>query len=425
MKINIENFLLVLFLIVLVFSNIYFVTPNSDTYLHYLVSKMIMKNPSILWEPHETEFLGGGQLLDINIYTSVTPLPNILYAFLFLIGIGPKIIDIISIIGIAYFLFKLDKRAIPFLFLSFLFIRISIFGGHDLLLLFLMLGIIYFFERKPKIAAIFAGFCPLVKTTGFIILGAFILSLFIFKRKEIFTKNFYKNKFFIAFLISILIIFPWYLRNFIFFDGDILATLTGQSYSRIVEGEEWLKTGIQAIQPERYWWDASGYYPLPIDILFYIGLLFTAINFYRERKFDKELLFIIIFAVFYFSVQALNIQTLMSIRYILPIFPLLALQITKGVSEKYLKYFYVFCLIMLVFFMYNIPKYSFNTLDAQLTPVCNQAKAIVDYEPVYVKFLHNWFLIYKCDFNAVSEEQSIWTVDLEKGEVYKTNRSLS
>ncbi|MEM3063054.1 MAG: hypothetical protein QW303_05890, partial [Nitrososphaerota archaeon] len=48
-------------------------------------------------------------------------------------------------------------------------------------------------------------------------------------------------------------------------------------------------TGVQSTQPERYWWDTSGFYPLPIDLLFYIGIIFTIYNIFNKRGNRLEL----------------------------------------------------------------------------------------------------------------------------------------
>jgi len=111
----------------------------------------------------------------------------------------------------------------------------------------------------------------------------------------------------------------------------------------------------------------------------------------------------------------------MSWRYILSIFPFLAIQIAQRLNEKQLKLLYIFCLLILLFWSINIPKYSFNQLDIAIEPICKEVKTKIDYEPVYVNAFHNWYVIYKCDLNATIQDDSKWTLDFEKGQLYLTN----
>jgi hypothetical protein len=92
-------------------------------------------------------------------------------------------------------------------------------------------------------------------------------------------------------------------------------------------------------------------------------------------------------------------------------------------NEKYLKYSFVFCLIAFVLFSSYLPKYSFNQYDATLQPVFEQIKSAIDYEPVYVNAFHLWFIVYRYDLNATTQNESKWTLDIEKGQLYLTNKT--
>jgi hypothetical protein len=386
------------------------------------MSRQILRYPGFLWKNNltaGTPYLVSSQTSTFNY----PPLLHLNYAFLFLLDLSPKILDILSILLIGYFLYKMEKKAIPLMFLSFLFVRLSFLGGIDIFLLALVVISIYFFEKKPEISGIFAGLTLLVKGTSFLFFGGWLLSILIFKRKEIFNKRFYKNKFFIAIILSFVVFSTWYLRNFILFNGDILATLFGFKSSDVSRLESWLGTGIQQNQPEKYWFDTTGFYPLPIDLLFYIGIIFTIFSFYKTRKFGKEHLLILIFVAAYIVSQAISFNFIMTIRYYLPIFPLLAIQIIRGFPEKYLKFLYLFCIIILIFWIYNLPKYSFNQFDLMIGPICEEVKNKIDFEPVFVKAFHDWFVIYKCDLNATTELDSKWILNLDQGQLYLTNKT--
>jgi hypothetical protein len=421
MKIEIEKLLFVIYLIVLVAVTIYFVTPSSDNYYYYLIGRYISRDPSFLWS---TNLTGSEYLLSSQSpFLTVPPLTQIIYAFLFLFNLPPSIVDVLSILVIGYILWKINKKAIPFLFISFLFIKAAAFGGLDIFIIALALSSFYFFDRRPLLSGFFAGLCPLVKGTGFIFLFSYFVAIMVFKRNEIFRKDFYKSKFFVAMIVSILVLSPWYLRNFIFFKGDIIGTLTGATPGTIASEEQTLKSGFQQTQPERYWWDTSGFYPLPIDLLFYAGLVFVIINLYKNRKLELEHIFIIIYALAYFTMQILDIRFLMTIRHYMPIFPLLAIQMTKGFRERYLKFAYIICLVMLAFFVLSLPKYSFNQYNTVVEPACKQINSAIDSQPVFVNAFHGWFVTYKCDLNTTIINESKWTLDFEQGRLYLTNKT--
>ncbi|MEM5778161.1 MAG: hypothetical protein QXD43_00170 [Candidatus Aenigmatarchaeota archaeon] len=423
MKINLERIMITTFLLVFTTFSIYTITSSSDTYQHYIISKEILKNPNFLWTGENifltsTTFGKEGK----NIIYAYPPFIHLIYAFFLLFNIPFKILNIVMIFIIGLSLWLLERKSIFFMFLSFLFVRSVAFGGEDLFLLILTLLCYYFFDKRPILSGIFAGLAPLVKGIGFFILFSYFLSVLIFKNKEIIKKDFYKNDYFLSFILMILILLPWYLRNFILFKGDLFGTIVGQSLKTIGYSEQLIETGFQATQPERYWWDTSGFYPLPIDLLFYTGIIFTFFNIFKKRKIELEHIFIIIFISFYFISQALNFSFLMTIRYQLSIFPLLAFQILKGIPEKYLKYSFIICLAFFIYFSLNLPKYSFNQLDVVMDTVCKQAKEQIDDEPVYVNAFHNWYTIYKCNLNATIQEESKWTLDLYQGKLYPTNK---
>lgn len=421
MKIELEKLFLIILLISLISLTLLLVTPLSDNYIQYLAAKYILKDPSILWRNNLTGFPYMFYGTPIFLYP---PLIHFSYAFLFMLGLAPNVLDILSIIVVCYFLYRIEKRAIPFMFLSFIFIRVAVQGGTDIFLLSLIMPSIYFYDKKPEIGAILAGLSSLVKSTGLLFLGVYVISVLIFKRKEIFNKNFYKNKYFLAIIISILVMSPWYLRNFILNNGDFIGTFVGTKLNNILKVESWLNsTTVQLSQPERNWFDTTGFYSFPIDILFYVGLLFTIFNLTRTRKFEKEHIFIFTFVAIYAIVQAIQFNYLMTIRYYLPIFPLLSIQIAGGIPEKYLKFAYVGCLVFLLFFILNLPKYAFNQMDNTIGPVCTKIKDNIDSEPVYVNAFHSWYVIYRCDLNATTKEDSKWTLDFEEGNLYLTNKT--
>jgi hypothetical protein len=420
LKIEIEKIILLIIVGSLVVMNLYFVTPLSDNYWQYLAAKQIIRDSSFLWQAN---IIGMPRLLVGGPIFQYPPLLQLSYAFSFLIGLGPQLIDVMSIIIVCYLLYRLDKRAIPIMLLSFLFIRLSVQGGIDIFMLMLVLTSFYFFDKKPLVSGIFAGLTPLVKGTGFLYLGSWIVAVLVFKRNEIFSKRFFKSKYLLAIILSLLILSPWYLRNFIIFKGDLISTIFGLTSDTLTTGLGWIDVGFQSTQPERYWFDTTGYYPVPIDILFYLGIAFTIFNLAKSKKIEKEHVFIAIFVIAYFLFQTIAFKMVAIIRYYLPIFPLLAMQIPKRIPEKYLKFLYAFCLILLVFWGLSLQKYAWNQMDAQMAPACKQIKSQIDFEPVYVKAFQDLYVIYKCDLNATIQNESKWTLDFDKGQLYPTNNT--
>jgi hypothetical protein len=420
LKIELEKIILLILVGSLVIMNLYFVTPISDNYWQYLAARQTLRDPSFLWQ---TNITGISRILASGPIYQYPPLLQLSYAFSFLVGLTPQLIDVLSILIICYLLCRMDKRAIPIMLLSFLFIRLSVQGGIDIFMLMLALTSLYFFEKNPMISGILAGLTPLVKGTGFLYLGSWVVAVLIFKRKDVFNKQFFKSKYFLAIIISILVLSPWYLRNFIIFKGDIAASLLGFTPSKMAGELAGLDVGVQSTQPERYWFDTTGYYPVSIDILFYLGIIFTIFNLVKSKKVEKEHVFIGIFVFSYLFSQAISFKMIGIIRYYLPIFPLLAMQIPKRIPEKYLKFLYAFCLILLIFWGLSLQKYAWNQMDSQLAPVCKQIKSQIDFESVYVKAFQDLFIMYKCDLNATTQNDSKWTLDLEKGQLYLTNKT--
>ncbi|MFH0929176.1 MAG: hypothetical protein V1818_02340 [Candidatus Aenigmatarchaeota archaeon] len=414
MKVEAEKILLIVLILGLASLCAILVTPLSDNYLHYTVSERILENPNFL-----RDFDANAQYL-AGLYP---PLLHILYALLLSVQLPFKLLDIISIIVALVVLYKIEKKAVPLMMLSFLFLRVSVQGGVDIFLLVMSLLAIYYFEKKPIVGGIFAGLTTLTKGTGFLFFGAYIIAILIFKRFDIFRKDFYKSKFFLAILVAFAVMLPWYIGNFIYFHGDIVATVVGYSASDISSVENWLETDFQKNQPERYWFDTSGYYPLPIDLLFYIGIAFTAYGLCKTRKLEKDHIFIFIFVLTYFAMQILSFEFLITIRYYLPIFPLLAIQISRGLPKKYMKFVYIMCLVMFVFFAFSLPKYAWNDMDSQMSQVCSYTKLNIGSDPVYVIYFQKWYIIYRCDLNYTQQAESKWTFDLDQGSLYLTNNT--
>jgi hypothetical protein len=422
-KINIEKLFLIIFIVVLISFSIYFVTPSSDNYYHYNVAKYILKDPSFLWKTNQTGF---ARMLSTEQrgFFNYPPLTHIIFAILIMLQLPTFLLTVLAILAIGYFMYKKEALAIPFLLISFLFVRTMSFEENDIFVTALTLGAIYFFEKKPIISGIFIGLTALIKLTGVFVLFFYLISVLVLKRKEIFNKTIYKNKYFLSIIVAFLVLSPWYARNFILFKGNLEATISGgQTLGQIVGGQNFLIQGFQASQPEMHWWDSSGYYPLPIDLLFYLGLIFTAFNIYKKRRVAIEEIFIISFSGMYFFVQATGTLFLMTIRYYSPIFPLLAIQIKKGLSEKYLKYSYIICFILFIYFALNLSRYAFNQYSDLISPACEQIKSAIDSESVYVNAFHNWFVTYKCDLNATTQTDSKWTLDFDKGQLYPTNHT--
>lgn len=424
MKINLDKIFLAIYFILFAILIIYFVTPNPDFYSFYYISGRILENLSILWsEIPQSEYMT--VVPAYSEYLGYPPLMFLIYMLFIAVRIPYQLFFIFSAFGVGYLLYKIKAEAIPFLFLSFMFIRTTTFGHTDTFLVFLTLITVYFYDKNPIISGIASGLSPLVKGTGFFVLGSYGISIIYNKREQIFNnfKNFIKSVEFKSLLIAILILSPWYLRNFVIYEGDIVSMFAGQSKEILAKSEQILESGIQSNQPERYWWDSTGFYPLPIDLLVWIGTIFTLYNLIKKKKIKTEHIFIFVFLIFYIIGQVIQFNFIMSLRYLLPILPLLAIQITETLGEKKLKIMYVLSLLVLIFFVLSLQKYSFNDLDSQMTPLCEQIKPQLGSKPVFIKAFHNWYTIYKCDLNATSEIESTWTLDLNKGDLYLTNKT--
>lgn len=396
MKPSIELIFTIIFFAILMCSAVIFITGDSDTYFHYSVAKYLIKDPDFILRSEQT-----GHSL---VFTSGLPIFNypplfhIFIAFLLLLSLPLYILTLVSLVVIGYFLYKIEPRAVPFLFLSFLFIRVTIYGMNDILLLVFAMAVIYYFEKSPIKSGVFAGLAPLVKTSGLFILIAYILSIIFLKRKEIMKKNFYKNKFFIGIIIALLILSPWHIRNAVLYEGDPIATITSQDPQIIFFQESRFKVEHVG-QPEELLWDPTGWYPLPIDLLLYIGLAFTIYNFYKRRKIKVEEIFILFFAGMYFLAHLLDIRLIMQLRYYVPIFPLLAIQIARGIPKQYIRFAYIPCIVMFVFFMFYIPVSSYNFYDAGMDEMCQALRDKMGYEPVFNMAYSKWYITYKCDLN--------------------------
>lgn len=418
MKVELELLLFIIIVCTIVAFALYFLSPNVDSYWGFSMSKLIENDPSILVRKNytvpETRFVTGGLLLyPMPIYILLVPF----------IAIGAeKLFFIILFLALMLLMWKWEKKAIPFLALSFMLLRVSVFGSIDMFVAVLAIACIYFFERKPFVSGVFAGIAPLIKGTGFMILLGYIIALLLFKRKDV------KAKKLIAYIaIALIIASIWYTRNLIFLNGDLIGAITYNSNT--AEAQQFLNTDFQLSQPERALWDNTGYYPLPIDILLYLGLFFTIFNIYKSRKISPEHIFILIALGAYFSINILNLTFLKGLRYYLFIFPFLAVQISRGLSERHLKYSYILAMVIFIFFMLNIPKYAWNAMgtEIQSSGICLYVKSVIGGDTVYVKAFQDLFFIWECKLTLQSalEEQSTWTLDLYNGDLYKTNLTNS
>jgi len=416
MKIELELLLAAIITIVVVSLSFYFVSPNVDDYWHFSLAKWIAKDPSILittvYPVESTRFVEGPN--GVLIYPI---LMHIMLVPFVMLG-AEKIFFILMFSIFMLLMWKWEKRAIPFLFLSFALTRISVFGGIDLVLMVMAVGCIYFFDKKPIVSGVFAGLAPLVKGFGFMILLGYIISIIAYNRKSFRTNK----KIFVGIIVALLITSTWYVRNLMCENWNIMTALTSADIGKI---NQILNTGFQATQPERNLWDETGYYPLPIDLLLYVGIAFTAFNIYKKKKILPEHVFILIAISAYFLMHFLNITLLMVLRYYLFIFPFLAVQIARSLSEKQLRYAYVVTMIFFVFFIYSLQNYQWNAFDAQLktSGVCQTIKNNVGNNTVYIKAFQDLFIIWECGltYQAVIENESVWTVDFYNGTIYKTN----
>lgn len=411
MKIEIETIFLIIFVIILPIMVFYFISSSSDNYLSYVTGREIIRNPMKLIDGEGFMICLRQEHLETHPFF-YPPLGHIIYGIIVSIGLPPDIIDAALIIIIGYLLWKIDKKSLPLTFLSFMFIRLLIFGSNDVILVALTLSCIYFFDKKPILSGIFAGLCPLIKGTGFFVLGCYGLSVLLFKRKNIINKQFYKKAYFLSIIIAILILSPWYIRNYFVFEGDLLATITGQTLERIRSGEKFLEAGLQAEQPERSFIDTSGFYPLPIDLLLVFGSLFTVYNLFKDKKVSITSLFILVYLFVFCAVQIFQIDWLMSWRYYIPIFPLLAVEISKRVPIR--KIVYGICFILLIVWVFTFPLHSYSTSRVgAIEDLCMYVNHRVNNEPIYLKSpFDDWLMIYKCDFNATSLNQSKWYVNV-------------
>jgi hypothetical protein len=419
MKVDVGLFFLIAFVVVLSAGAIYFVAPGPDIYIHYLTAQAMVKDPSMLWRDN----LSGWEShlsLDTNIYTSYPPLEYIMYGVLLILHMPLYLTTILSIIAIGYFLYKIDSRAIPFLFLSFMFIRETVFNGNDIILVALALATFYFFIKKNYImSGIFAGLAPLMKVTGFFVIVAWIVSIIYFERKNIFSK-----KIIAAALIMLLIPAPWYIRNLMLYQNIYLAVI-GVSAKTYATSVAFLNNTYQSTQPERKIIDTSGYYPLPIDLLFYVGIAFFILNLIKKKKIEPYSFFIIIMIGVYFITQFLGIQSFV-IRHEMIIFPFLALEIAKGIPEKRILYAILIAFMFLALFLFFIPKYAYNNYIGPFgKPVkedCAQIKNITNNQAIYVNAFQEFFIAYQCQFNITfPQNQSVWSLYYDTGALVPTN----
>jgi len=415
MKINLEKTFLLIFIISLLIEAIYFISPGPDIYVHYLTAKEILRDPSFLWR---TNLTGWQNFLAVQspVFIASPPLAYFIYDFLMILNLPLFLATIGSILIIGYLLYKMNGLAIPFLFLSFMFIREVAFNGIDIIMVAVTLSAFYFLLKKRYLTSgILASLTALMKSTGFfVILGWFLYVLYSEKR------NVFNKRILFTFFVMILILSPWYVRNYLI-TNDIPFALVGYTKEIYERGVEHLSSAFQMSQPERFIWDSSGYYPLPIDLLFCIGTFFFVLNLIRARKIQPYSFFVLIMIVLYFVLQLANIQFFV-IRHEMLIFPFLALEIANGIPKKYLKYSIIVGLLFLVIWSVTLPKYSFNQYsDTVVNPACKQIKSAIDYESVYVNAFHNWFVIFKCDLNATIQNESKWTLDFDKGQLYLTN----
>ena len=403
------------FFVVLLFILTY-KTGLTDNYFHYLVAKQIIKTPEMLYKPippdhpgrlYTTPWSGGNS---IYFYP---PLTHLLLAVVFLLKLSPEMLFILSFGVVLFLVYKIKPEAVVFLFVSFMLIRVVIHGSNDVLITALALASFYFFEKKPLLSGFLAGLCPLVKGTGFLFLGSYFLCIILIKHKELLTLKFFRSKYFYVFLIALFTLVPWYGRNFILTNGDLFNTFIGQSTEEVTTGEAWLKSGDQASQPERSIIDISGFYPLPVDLLFYMGIGFTIYNLAKIKKLNLEYIIIIIYVLIYFLFNLLHQTWLSPWRYYLPIYPLLAIEIgkfIKNVDKEVKLALYGIAIFLFVVWLFYIPQYSFNGHWAGVNNVCLKYKYLAGTGSVYVESYNNWFVIYACNFNATTKNYANWIV---------------
>ena len=422
MKINInEKYFYVIFIIAIVFFSLTLVNPRSDNYFMYYVSREFLRNPDFLWshvDAVRSSVLASGYTKNVFNYP---PLTMFLYSILILFNLPPILLIAISFMVIVFFTYKLNNKAVPLLFISFLFLRSVIQGESDVLVATFALASVYFFDKKPLISGIFAAMAFLSKQTGTLVVGWFILSILMFKRKELSLSL--KNRYILSVIAVILMVSIWYARNYILNEGDIIGVITGRKASTFQLTEEFLRVGIQASSPEIFFIDATGYYPNPIDLLLVLGVIFLAVDIFRKRKLDYINFFVILSLIAYATFQAISLRELMTIRYYLFMFPLLAVIIANNLNQKYFKYLLVISIVIFIFYISSLQKYAFNQLKEQIDVACPQIKQAVDMKPVYVDFFHHIFLAYECDLNLTDLNHSVFVVNLTSGSIYPTNIS--
>jgi len=416
MKINAEKLFLVIFVVILSAYSTYFISPGPDIYAHYAVAKEILKDTSIIWRANLT----GWQsfvAIQTSALTNYPPLAYIAFAVLMSVQLPLFLMTIFCVAAIGYFLYKIDGKSIPFLFMSFMFVREAAFNGYDIILVAVTLTSFYFLAKKKIVlSAIFVGMLPLIKSTGLFVVLSWLLYIILFEMGNIFTK-----RFIVAIIIALSLSSPFYIRNYLMFH-DVLLAVLGISRETYARGTEFLSSAFQINQPERFLWDSTGYYPLPIDILFYVGIVLFAFNLIKTRQIRPYSILIIVMVGAYFIFQLIGIPFFV-IRHEMIIFPFLALEIVRGIPEKYLKHSLIICLLFLTWFSFNLSKYAFNQYSGLLGPTCNQLRTEIGNEPVYVTAFHSWFVIYRCNLNATVQADSKWTADFDKGQLYPTNHT--
>lgn len=423
MKINInEKYFYAIIIIVVTFFSLTLITPRSDNYFTYYVSRELLRNPDFIWKPVDSVrsfVIASGDPGGVFKYP---PLTMLLYTILIFFSMPPILLIVISFMIIVFFTYKLNNRAVPLLFISFLFLRSVIQGESDVLVVAFALASVYFFDKNPLISGIFASLAFLSKQTGVAVVGWFILSTLIFKRREFGFSL--KNKRVLSIVTVILIISVWYARNYILGGGDIVEMITGQKLSYIKSSEEMLRSGIQVNSPETYFIDTTGYYPNPIDLLLVLGIVFLVVDLFRKRKLDHINLFVILPLIVYITAQVLSIKALMTIRYYLFMFPLLAVIVANNLKEKYFKYLLVISIVIFIFYISSLQKYAFNQLRDQIVTACPQIKQAVGMNLVYVDFFHLMIVAYECDLNLTDLNHSVFVVNLTSGAIYPTNKSV-
>ena len=422
MKINInEKYFYAIFIIVVVFFSLTLVNPRSDNYFMYYVSRDFLRNADFLWSHVDVVrsfVLASGFTKNVFNYP---PLTMFLYSILIFFNLPPLLLIVISFMIIVFFTYKLNNRAVPLLFISFLFLRSVIQGESDIFVATLALVSVYFFDKKPLISGIFAAMAFLSKQTGTLVVGWFILSILMFKRKELSLSL--KNRYILSVIAVILLVSIWYARNYILNEGDIIGMITGRKASTFQLTEEFLRGGIQANSPEIFFIDTTGYYPNPIDLLLVLGVIFLAVDIFRKRKLDYINFFVLLSLIAYATFQAISLRELMTIRYYLFMFPLLAIIIANNLNQRYFKYLLVISIVIFIFYISSLQKYAFNQLKEQIDVACPQIKQAVDMNPVYVDFFHHIFLAYECDLNLTDLNHSVFVVNLTSGSIYPTNIS--